>query len=161
MRCRIFSWQGSLGFAVGLAVVGYAASICPAGNDKPLPPFKLVKETTLRHFSMLADYRPGDIITRSEVEPLFPHLKRMGWAMADRKTILHRVPADNDFLVRQLRTRQGRTCMREITNYPNAFDQLDRLSRLPNGLRTVRDLIQTEGGSKVIKYFTTTPDGAC
>jgi hypothetical protein len=49
--------------------------------------------------------------------------------------------------------------MRRIAKYPEAFDRLDRLSRLPHGKQTIRDLIKGPGGDKMIQYLTTTPGG--
>lgn len=109
---------------------------------------------------MLPDYRPGDIIAQSEVEPLFAQLKRMGWAVPERKRLLHKVPGDRDFLIRKLRTPRGRKFMRRIADYPGAYDRLDRLSWLPQGKQTVHDLIHKTGGHEMIEYLTTSAGGA-
>ena len=57
--------------------------------------------------------------------------------LPDDKQILERVPAKDEFLAEQLRTRSGRKFMRQISRYDNAYDRLDRLSRLPHGEQTV------------------------
>jgi len=161
MGCQTIHRQRVAEVLVGLAVVCWVEYPCQAAGDKPMPEFNEVEETVLRHFSMLPDYQPGDIITRSEVQPLFAQLKRMGWLVADRKTILNNVPADSDFLVRQLRTRQGRKFMRQVSAHANSYDQLERISALPYGRRTVHELIR-EGskGAGVIEHFVSTPEGA-
>ena len=41
----------------------------------------------------------------------------------------------------------------------DAYDRLDRLSRLPHGQQTVRDLIRGPDGYKMIEYMTTAPGG--
>lgn len=160
MRRKISKYWWSVGAAIWLVAVGWVGSSCYAEQRRPLPKFEEVEEIVLRHFSILPDYRPGDIIARSEVEPLFPQLRRMGWYVTDRNTILKKVPPDGDFLVHQLRTKQGRKFMRDVASTPGAYDQLDRIRWLPKGQRTVHELIKNGGGGKVINYFTTTEDGS-
>jgi hypothetical protein len=153
-------------FSAAAALAWGSAAACWAevarSADKPqsLPAFREVEEIVLRRFALLPDYRPGDIIARSEVEPLFAQLEGVGWKVADRQDILRRVPADNDYLVQKLRTSRGRQFMRRIANYPNAYDRLDRLSWLPHGRQTVHDLIYKTGGEEMIKYLTTASGGS-
>jgi hypothetical protein len=159
MRFRIVRFHIVAGIAWGLAVAFWAGVAGGAAEPKPLPPLSEVREIVLRHFALLPDYRPGDIIARSEVEPLFLQLQLIGWTVTDRKAILRKVPADNDFLIRKLGTSRGRKFMRRIANYPNAYDRLDRLSWLPRGRQTVHDLIHKTGGEEMIKYLTTASGG--
>ena len=159
MRYRLVRFDVLVGTMFGLAVAWAGHGAGGAAESEPLPTFADVTETVRRHFETMPDYQPGDIIARSQVEPLFTQLKRMGWTVADRKSILNNVPADNAYLVRQLRTRPGRKVMRRIAKYPHAYDRLDRLSRLPHGKQTVHDLIHKVGGHEMIKYLTTAPGG--
>ena len=145
--------------ALCIAVTWFPNGACGGSPRKALPKFSDVKETVLRHFELLPDYRPGDIIARSEVEPLFAQLKWMGWTVADRTHILKMVPADHDYLIRNLRTPSGRRFMRRISSLPNAYDRLERLSRMPHGRQTVHDLINKVGGEEMIEYLTTTSGG--
>lgn len=113
MHCRILQACVVAGMAHGLIVAWCAHPACGAAEDEPLPPFGDVKKTVEQHFAEMPDYQPGDIVTQSEVQPLFAQLKQLGWTVADQKDILSRVPTSSDFLVRQLRTRQGaRSCDR-------------------------------------------------
>jgi hypothetical protein len=151
--------------AVVVLVWGWAVALgaeVPQGGDepRPFPSYAEVREVVLRHFALLPDYAPGDMIARSEVEPLFAQLQRMGWKVADRKDILRKVPADQDYLLQKLRTPRGRKFMRRIAGYPDAYDRLDRLSWLPHGRQTVHDLIDGAGGDEMIKYLTTTLGGS-
>lgn len=159
MRFRIVRFDTVAGIAWGLAVVWWAGVAGGAAEPKPSPPLSEVREIVWRHFALLADYRPGDIIARSEVEPLFLQLQLIGWKVTNRKGILRKVPADNDFLIRKLVTPHGRKFMRRIANYPNAYDRLDRLSWLPHGRQTIHDMIHKPGGDEMIKYLTTAPGG--
>jgi hypothetical protein len=143
----------------GLAFAWGAPAVCGAAKPKPLPSLSDVRELVWRHFGLLPGYRPGDIIALSEVQPLFAQLEQMGWKMANRQDILRKVPADQDYLVRVLRTPRGRKFMRRIGGYPNAYDRLERLSWLPHGKQTVQDLIYTTDGQKMIEYLTTTSGG--
>ena len=131
-----------------------------AAEAKPFPPFPEVKQAIEQYFAAISDYQPGDIITRSQVQPLFAQLQRLGWTVSDRNEILGQVPGDSDFLVRQLRTRRGRTFMRQIGSNPDTYDRLERISRLPRGRLTVSELIQRPGkGSDVINYLADNPKG--
>ncbi len=160
MYCRTVRSCVIAGIAWGLTVACCAGVARGAAKPKPLPPLSEVEELVLRQFSLLPDYRPGDIIARSEVEPLFAQLQRIGWRVVDRKNILRKVPADSDYLVRKLRTPRGRKFMRRIADYPDAYDRLDRLSWLPHGKQTIHDLIYAKGGYEMLEYMTTAKGGA-
>ncbi len=144
---------------LGPVVLWWTGAARGADRAKPLPTWAEVEEVVLRHFGLLPDYRPGDILARSEVRPLFSHLERMGWEVSDRPEILRQVPADDHYLIRKLRTKRGRKFMRRIAEYPRAYDRLDRLSRLPYGKQTVHDLIYKKGGEELIEYLTTASGG--
>jgi hypothetical protein len=161
MRCRSARWHNLLAVLMASAVAGAPDAVCRAAAPGPvvLPPFDHVEKIVLGHFEQLADFKPGDIISRSQVEPLFPRLLRMGWAVSERKAILDRVPTDRDFLVKQLRTPSGRKFMRKIGGSPGAYDRLERLSELPRGRLAVRRLIQQPKGAGVINHFATAPKG--
>ena len=69
------------------------------------------------------------------------------------------MPADDDFLVTNLRTPAGRKFMGRMGQYAGGYDRLERLARLPHGEQTVRDLIRGPGGDEMVKYMTQTPGG--
>ena len=101
MPCRFVQF-GVVCVVIGSAAA-WAAIGATAGSDqgKSLPALAKVKKVVARHFDALPDYRPGDLISRGQLEPLFGRLERTGWNVADRKAILEATPADTDFLVRQ------------------------------------------------------------
>jgi len=143
--------------ALGCVVLGGVSSF---GQElKPLPSFKIIKEVVDSHFASLPGYKPGNIISRSEVKPLFEKFKLLCWEVSDRRAILDDVLADGSFLVVELRRPAGRRFMRRISKYPNAYDRLDRLSRLPHGHKTVLALINGKGGYEMIEYMTTSKGG--
>ncbi len=156
MPCRTTWLPVVVATVLGLAVACGPQMARGATQRKPLPSLADVRETALRHFELLQDYQPGDVISRSEVEPLFVHLWQMGWTVVDRKSILHHVPSDHDFLVKQLRTPAGRKLMREIGKSPNVYDRLDRLSWLRRGRQIVHELIGRPGAAEAVKSLATT-----
>jgi len=111
------------------------------------------------HFADARHYHQGGIISKSDVEGLFAQLARIGWSVADREEILDATLADDDFLVRELRTPAGEKFSKRIGEYPEAFDQLYRLSQLKDGKRIVRDLVGAKGGYELIEYMTTAKGG--
>jgi hypothetical protein len=144
---------------LGTAAAMAADKATPGAKAKPVPPMSEIKQAVLRHFQTMPDYQPGDLITRDNVEPLLRQLQRMGLPLPDGKKILGRVPTKDEFLASQLSSPEGRRFMRRISGYKDAYDRLDRLSRLPHGEQTIRDLIRGPGGEKMIEYMTTTPGG--
>lgn len=128
-----------------------------AGDSSPS--FAKIEQVVVDHFRAIPDYQPGAIITRSQVEPLLRKLHRLGWPVADRKEVLDRVMADDDWLVQELRTSDGRRFASHIAGQAEGYDRLDRLSRLVNGKRIVRDLIHGPGGYRMIEYMTQSRGG--
>jgi hypothetical protein len=129
-----------------------------ASANKPLPEFSEIQKIAERHFKAKG-LEPGDILARSEVEPLLSLLKTAGWTVPDYKGVVNAVLKDSSFLVQSLRTEKGRKFARQITKDPRGYDRLDRLAAMPHGRQTVRDLIHGPDGDKLIKYLTTTGGG--
>jgi hypothetical protein len=131
-----------------------------AVDPGPKPPeYRQVEQAVRSYFKSLATYEPGDIITRSQVEPLLGQEKSMGWLGAERAAILARLLNDEDFLVTELRTPAGRAFLPQIANYPGGLDRLDHLSRLNQGKKSVRNVIRVRDGYKLIETLATTPNG--
>jgi hypothetical protein len=135
------------------------AADTPATAPKPIPSMSELRQVVLRYFQAQPDYRAGDLITQDKVEPLLVQIQRMGLPLPNAKQILNSVPAKNEFLAEQLRTRKGKKFMRDISGYKEGYDRLDRLSRLPHGQQTIRDLIRGPDGYKMIEYMTTAKGG--
>jgi hypothetical protein len=124
-----------------------------------MPSFDQVQKLVDRQLATLSDYQPGDIISQQQVEPIFEQLKQLGWAVRDRAEIMKLVPGDSEFIVRELRSAEGRPFMRQSGKYPLAYDRIDRLSRMVMGEKNVRALIRGPDGYKMIQYMTSTPYG--
>lgn len=148
-------------FSLVLLGIAVAAAGATEGRAeiKPIPSFVKIQQTVLDYFKDQPNYRPGDLITRKKVEPLLVRLREMGLPLPEKKKILDAVPIEGEFLAKQLSTRAGRKFMRQISRYPDAYDRLDRLSRLPHGQQTVRDLIRGPDGYIMIEYMTTAAGG--
>ena len=143
---------------LGVAPALAAPTIGAASTGKPIPPFDQVKKSVLQYFEKIPNYRARDLITQKEVAPLLNQLQKEGLPL-DAKKILKKVPAEGEFLVNQLSTPKGRRFMRRVAAYPDAYDRLDRLSRLPQGRQTVRMLVGDPHGERMIEYMTTSKGG--
>jgi hypothetical protein len=123
------------------------------------PEFVLVLQIVQQHFASLVGYQAGDLLTRSQVEPLLQQLQDAGWDFPERAEITELVLPDDSFLARQFGTPAGRAFMRKIARHPGAYSQVDRLSSVSGGERIVRDLVRQRGGEKFVEYLTTTKGG--
>ncbi|NQU21883.1 MAG: hypothetical protein HQ567_11425 [Candidatus Nealsonbacteria bacterium] len=159
MRRRKLEFGVLVVAALASAVFLQAGRVSGAEPPEKLPPLDEVERIVQKHFASLRKYRDGDIIARGDVKPIFTQLEAIGWKVADRADILSAVMADGSFLVRNLRTANGRKFMQQIASYPDGYDRTDRLSKLPRGQQTVLDLINKPGGAKMIEYMTTAPGG--
>ena len=86
----------------------------------------------------------------TDAGPEFPHIQ------PERVTV---VLADDEFLVRALRSPKGIGLMRRIAVMNGGYDRLDRLSRIPNGQQIVHQLIEGPDGYKLIGYMTDSRGG--
>lgn len=131
-----------------------------AAEPDAMPALATVKGTVKRHFAGLRDFKNGDLITRDQVAPVLAQLESLGWVPADGREILANVPTAGEFLAVQLRgSKQGVAFMRAIGGLPSAYDRLDRLARLPQGVQTIHDMIHKPGGAELIRYMTTSKGG--
>jgi hypothetical protein len=160
MRRQTITRRCVVAIVSGIALGVFVDSTAAQGKVQPIPSFSDVQKAVWQYFQKQDDFQPGDLLSRDQVEPLFPQLQRMGLPLADAKQILESLPSKDEFLVQQLRTPGGKKFMRRIAADPNAYDRLDRLSRMPHGQQTIRDLIKGPGGEKLIDYMTKTSGGA-
>jgi hypothetical protein len=158
MQIRLSIRQRILFFITAAIAVG-SCDIAWAVEQPPLPKFEKVEAAVWHYFQSQPKYQSSMLITREQVAPLVKVLARAGFTLPDPDSILNGVPARDDFLVAELYSPAGLKFMARIAQYPDAYDRLDRLSRLPHGRQTVHDLIQGPGGDKMIQYMTTVPGG--
>jgi hypothetical protein len=49
--------------------------------------------------------------------------------------------------------------MRKIADQPGTYSRIDRLSTIPRGQQTIRDLVRMKDGDKLVDYMATTKGG--
>jgi len=147
----------AIGTVALLAQGPFGVPLVVAGDSSAS--FSRIEQVVVDHFRAIPDYRPGSMITRSQVEAVLKKLDRLGRPLADRNEILGRVLADDEWLVQELRSSDGRKFASHIAGQPGGYDRLDRLSRLANGKRIVHDLIRGPGGYRMIEYMTQSRGG--
>lgn len=121
--------------------------------------FDVVATEVERYMATQADYRPGDLVRRSQIEAVLKNLASAGWKVDDAERLVELGLPDGSFLVRELSSPAGRKFMRKVGAQPGGFSRLDRLSTIPRGEQTIRDLIRAPNGSDLITYLATTKGG--
>jgi hypothetical protein len=150
---------------IRIAVTGILlAGTCAAAETSPTKKSKAAmfaeaEKRITSHFQKQKHYSPGDLITREQVSPVLKELRRQGWNSKSLESVSARLVPQGEFLAQQLDSPAGRKFMRRIAEYPQAYDRLDRLSRLIRGRKIVHDLIYEVGGEKMIEYLTTSSGG--
>lgn len=125
-----------------LATVQLAASFSLTFAADELPSFAKAEGIVRRHFQTLTGYQSGDLISRSQVEPVFDALERLGWKVGDRAEILNSVLPDGSYLVQQFRSDKGQPFMRKVSGERLAYDRLDQISRMPGGKLMIQDFLR-------------------
>lgn len=118
-----------------------------------------VKQVVAEHFQALPDYRPGDIITQSEVEAVLKRLATYGFRPADSQEIIADSLPDSSSLVTLLRSSRGRKYMSKVKGYTLIYDRLDRVSRVSDGVTTLDMLIRLPNGEKFSHLKSQLPKG--
>lgn len=144
----------------GTLVAGGEASA--AERAAPLPSMKEVAAAVSKHLSQTRDYQSGDLITRMEIDgALEAAAKQTGWRLTNKQhdELVERGVEDRSFLAKQLTSKAGRAFSRHIGKYQLGYDQLDRLSQMPQGRSTVERLVRGPDGYKLLEYMAKAPGG--
>jgi hypothetical protein len=142
-----------------LVLLFATSTACGQGQGPKLPPFSAIEKELDVHFQAIKDHQPQDLISRDQAAAVLKRLEKVGWQVADQDEILQQVLGEGDPLVKRLRTTAGKKFMRQAARYPQAYDRLDRLERLPDGQRILKQLIDGPDGHKLIEYLTEAPGG--
>jgi hypothetical protein len=134
----------------------FATAAIGASVPKDLPTFEKAWQTVETELAKYPNYQDGDLISRRQVEVVFPVLQKLGWKVLDQSDILAMLPDDNEFFVTRLRTKAGRKFMRQMSQYPLAFDRIDRLGQMSMGNDNIDALIRGPDGYKMLQYMTET-----
>ena len=135
------------------------ASLGAAPAKPKVPSFDDVRKTAFKYFDAQPNFSPDQIITQSQVRGLFDKLKVIGWEVPEQQKVLDLIPGDQETLVKDLRTPDGRKFSKQIAKLPNAYDRLDRLIRMPTGRSAVSRLIKGPDGVWLLQYMTEDPGG--
>jgi hypothetical protein len=160
---RVTRMMSQLGPRRAILLAGYSvllfAALGAAPSKPKLPSFDDVRKTAFKFFDAQPNFSPDQIITQSQVQGLFEKLKAIGWEVPEQQKILELIPGDQETLVKDLRTPDGRKFSKQIARLPNAYDRLDRLIRMPTGRSAVARLIKGPDGVWLLQYMTEDPGG--
>jgi hypothetical protein len=148
---RCMCWVTALIVVFGLIVRAFQTA---SAAEEQLPPFDAVKTVVQKTLARDSNYRPGDLLAKTQARAVLGEIKKAGWEVPKGRELVARVPSDEEFLVRVLRTDKGVGFMRRVASMPSGYDRLDRLSRIPSGQTTVEQLIRGPDGHKLIGYLT-------
>jgi hypothetical protein len=123
------------------------------------PDIAVVTAAIEKYFASVAGYQRGDLISQSQIAAALEQVNDAGWAAPNADEIVKLGLADNSFLVRDFSSPTGRQFMRKSGRYSGGYARLDRLSSLPNGQKTIRELMREKGGDKFVEYLATTKGG--
>jgi hypothetical protein len=144
------------------AVLLFACTATTAQATQPTkvaPSWTEIQKAVNAVFASRDGYKDGDIICRSEAIEVMAKLAKLGWKPANAQKLISKVPEDHEFIVVQLRKKDGWDFMRHVAKYPLGYDRLDRMVRLPRGETFTLPLITQPGGYRMIEYMTTASGG--
>jgi hypothetical protein len=145
------------------AVVGAAHALNAAAPAKQAEVMEAVRSTVAESFAREPGYRPGDFVTRKQVEHALDHVEvknKGAIKREDRDQLLKASVDDRSFLAEQLRTPQSKPFMRRVGALPGGFDLLDRMGKMPQGRSTVTRLVRGPDGYKLLEYMLESKGGA-
>lgn len=118
-----------------------------------------LREVVATHFRTIPGYRPGDIISQSDVKAALRQLATYGFQPEDGQQILDDTLSDSNSLVTLLRTERGRKYMAKVNGYTLIYDRLDRVTRVSGGRTTLEMLIRLPNGEKFSHLKSQLPNG--
>jgi hypothetical protein len=152
---KLLSPGPTLAFLLALAIISPARS-APVDLQKE---WKKIAKVCDEFFDQVSHHHPYAIITKSEVAPLQATLARAGWLIPEAQwnDTMRLVLSDNDYIVRNLQTNQGRKFMRKVAaKYPKVYDRLDRLAHTEGGGRpAAAGLIAAPDAEYTVAYMFT------
>lgn len=153
------SFSSRLACATLLIAGSFSLTCTEATAAKPKPLGKAeLQRLVATHLTGKPTYVAGDLITQSDVEPIFNELIEQGRTPADNEALYDAFLPDRDFLAKSLRTQEGLKFMRAVAKLPNAYDRLERLSWSETGRRMLGELIAAPEGPKMFEKILT-PEG--
>lgn len=121
----------------------------PATSAAELP--KQLKSTVVRYLSADADYRPGDLITQSQLKEIQAYLRRtQGNSPATHPKWRKRMLPDKAHLA-SIFYSGGGPVLRQAAAKLGGYGELDRLSKDVSGRRVLQDAIESNSPDKLIR----------
>jgi len=160
VRGRLWQRGGTLAaLFVCASLPIYMADIASGAQRSQPDVGQTIAKVVDEFFATQPDYEKGDLIRRSQVEQAVAKVVSKGVKISEPAEITKRGLADDSFLIRELSTPSGKHFMRRLAQHSGTFSHLDRLSQIPRGQQTIRDLVHTKDGDKMIEYMATTKGG--
>lgn len=145
---------------VGLIVANGATTVRAA--EPVMPDFRTLAAVVSKQLAKQPGYQPGDLITRREIAGALEALEqRSAWKLttAQKDELVAKGLEPQSFLAQQLTSKNGREFSRHIAKYQLGYDQLERLSKMPQGRSTVERLVKGPEGWKLLEYMATAKGG--
>lgn len=133
-----------------LALVAVTAIAAMASQGPTFIEIERVAVEAARARGLLVD----DLLAHSDASAVFDKLAAVGWKVDQRDELARKTLPDSDYLVKELRTSDGKKFMRAVAKMPGAFDRLDRMSRLNTGKPVIKQLVAAKDGAKMLEYMT-------
>jgi hypothetical protein len=135
-------------------------SLRPTPAAAAEPDWEKIKEVVERHLRSNVQYRPGDLISRADVEPIFNELLELGLkAPGNVEEMYDSFLPPHDYLVNTFHSTYGRKFMRRVAGLSGAYDRLERMSWTTKGREWLNELIVHPQGPEVFKDMIS-PAGA-
>lgn len=145
--------------AILLALFAAAGIASTAPSHAAEPASNAIREIVRKHFQSNPEYRTGDLICRTEVEPIIDELITMGIKNPqDVEDLYDAFLMPNDYVVRTLHSPQGRQFMRKVSTLPGVYDRLERLSWTAAGREILDQLVASSEGPQKFQALLT-PEG--
>lgn len=135
------------------SLVAAMSATAIAADSNKLPSFATIESALVTQCAQQGLDRT-DIISKTNAVAMLDTAAKLGWKIVDREALLKRVLPDNDYLVKELRKKQGRNFVKEIANMPEGLDRVDRMAREPQGKYVINMLVTHVDGDKMIGYMT-------
>lgn len=98
-------------------------------------------------------FQRKDLLTQADAKNVLDRLRKAGWNVPKQEQLLEYILADSHPLVTTLQGSKGTAFMRKVSDRKNIFDQLDRLTQLPGGTKTLKSMVQAKDGQKLVDYY--------
>ncbi|MGC3969971.1 MAG: hypothetical protein QM775_22385 [Pirellulales bacterium] len=145
-----------------LLAVFTIGSLPSASAKEPAADFRPIASAVAKQLAKHPGYRSGDLITKPEIAAALEAVREHTSLKLTKKQedeLVARGLDSQSFLAQQLTTKAGREFSRHIAEYQLGYDQLERLSKMPQGRSTVERLVRGPDGWKLLEYMAKAPGG--